>query len=474
VSNHAEHFLRRIDRLDLRHAELALALYRDEVLLREVLAQLELPAGAERVAIALEDPKRGPFVIVTREARFVTCLAEGMRIGPELPVVTRAKLEAVGRKLTKLRDLLGDIGKDTRREMQQLFMRIGVGGESVTREEFASVARFLPLLHNSFLASFAETLQSNAARFERLRRPRDLHRRKHEHELHAYWQEVWALGHYALLLGSDGGDVLKHLASLDPGDGSMLESMARTFTQGAALPAIGTIAIRGAWLVSRAPEVTLGPLKRAYTAARDLSSTLTFGCGLCAIALRHRDYRAEVAKVLERTYEHDGDRRDENVIATRGMLHQVLALSADVAPALREQAVHLGRAFLDDAVASGRVTRKLPPCPAEGWPEDIALSGLTSSALIPMDKPSEIGELLQWLPWIVRLEADQFYLPEAYGAFHPEPFQPALGVALIEPRLRLYGRAPATELRAATKPGRNDPCPCGSGKKHKRCCCAVG
>ncbi len=25
-------------------------------------------------------------------------------------------------------------------------------------------------------------------------------------------------------------------------------------------------------------------------------------------------------------------------------------------------------------------------------------------------------------------------------------------------------------LAADTKPGRNDPCPCGSGKKYKKCC----
>jgi hypothetical protein len=27
--------------------------------------------------------------------------------------------------------------------------------------------------------------------------------------------------------------------------------------------------------------------------------------------------------------------------------------------------------------------------------------------------------------------------------------------------------------RAAPKIGRNDPCPCGSGKKHKKCCLAA-
>ena len=28
----------------------------------------------------------------------------------------------------------------------------------------------------------------------------------------------------------------------------------------------------------------------------------------------------------------------------------------------------------------------------------------------------------------------------------------------------------ANQPRAAKKPGRNDPCPCGSGKKYKKCC----
>ena len=29
-------------------------------------------------------------------------------------------------------------------------------------------------------------------------------------------------------------------------------------------------------------------------------------------------------------------------------------------------------------------------------------------------------------------------------------------------------------IKADKPPGRNDPCPCGSGKKYKRCCAAAG
>ncbi len=35
---------------------------------------------------------------------------------------------------------------------------------------------------------------------------------------------------------------------------------------------------------------------------------------------------------------------------------------------------------------------------------------------------------------------------------------------------KLHKHAPAPALREARKVGRNDPCPCGSGKKYKKCC----
>ena len=36
-----------------------------------------------------------------------------------------------------------------------------------------------------------------------------------------------------------------------------------------------------------------------------------------------------------------------------------------------------------------------------------------------------------------------------------------------------HSHAPVQQyLRATPKIGRNDPCPCGSGKKHKKCCIA--
>jgi hypothetical protein len=64
---------------------------------------------------------------------------------------------------------------------------------------------------------------------------------------------------------------------------------------------------------------------------------------------------------------------------------------------------------------------------------------------------------------------------------HLAPDEIQLVMFAIDERLRLHGLDPVFESEseveedeelpvAAAKPGRNDPCPCGSGKKHKKCC----
>src|SRR5450755_2344634 len=92
--------------------EFALGLYRDHEALRFVLAHVNLPPAAERVALALDDTREGPFVIATRDGRFVTCLGKGMR--HDHPVVPRSQLDAL---LAKVAD------KRARRELAQRELR---------------------------------------------------------------------------------------------------------------------------------------------------------------------------------------------------------------------------------------------------------------------------------------------------------------------------------------------------------------
>ena len=61
------------------------------------------------------------------------------------------------------------------------------------------------------------------------------------------------------------------------------------------------------------------------------------------------------------------------------------------------------------------------------------------------------------------------------------PYEADLVQFALDERLRLHGLEPVftaeeedaepePEPPPAEKPGRNDPCPCGSGKKYKKCC----
>ena len=63
---------------------------------------------------------------------------------------------------------------------------------------------------------------------------------------------------------------------------------------------------------------------------------------------------------------------------------------------------------------------------------------------------------------------------EQWACFHPEDSWPT---EPVEPEIPVLPPALAADTYVAPKPfvrgpkiGRNDPCPCGSGKKYKKCC----
>src|SRR5688572_20983002 len=105
---HDTHFLERItERVDPRHAELALSLYQDPELVRAILSHAQLGDGgpSRRLAISLDDPTEGPFVLVGADGTFITCLARGMTVG-DAPVLTRAKLDQLTLRHETLREQL--------------------------------------------------------------------------------------------------------------------------------------------------------------------------------------------------------------------------------------------------------------------------------------------------------------------------------------------------------------------------------
>lgn len=99
-----------------------------------------------------------------------------------------------------------------------------------------------------------------------------------------------------------------------------------------------------------------------------------------------------------------------------------------------------------------------------GFLDGINESIETKQELEGFDEESEIElKIVPETLFYNMLKADADYL---YGL---EQWMDILGEDKIREIVKEY-KASKTVRRAASKIGRNDPCPCGSGKKYKHCC----
>jgi uncharacterized protein YecA (UPF0149 family) len=128
-----------------------------------------------------------------------------------------------------------------------------------------------------------------------------------------------------------------------------------------------------------------------------------------------------------------------------------------LAPAEKEAAVALAAAFLAAA------------CEAEGsGPESVGEAGLRAAMLDRMPEFDLAEEVRPRVPEVIAafLETLQAQGRLAGGGAFVRALAPA-----YRARCRPGGGARTPPVRRGTTAvGRNDPCPCGSGKKFKKCC----
>ena len=212
---HDLHFLQRLERISLPHVELAMSLYQDPQLVGLLLDSANLPAGAEKIAVSLDDPVAGPFLILARSGRFVTCLGAGMTIDAELPLITRSRLDSLLSKVADYRSRVEQAHKLAgNRRVTGLLRRIYTAGDELSREEFVALSAWAPLMPREFLSEMlaaAEYLEkARRVLLPTLKRSA----KGQEALLRSYWDTFWALGHLALLVGQNvhqGHDVIGEL-----------------------------------------------------------------------------------------------------------------------------------------------------------------------------------------------------------------------------------------------------------------------
>ena len=468
---HATHFLQRLDRVNDHEVELALALYRDDDLLKSVLASVELPASAERVAVSLGDPVRGPFVVLTREGRFVTCLEEGMHVS-DLPVIPFERFEvAAGRvqrmrdELARIRQLLASGGSS---QVKRLIKTMDSAGPRFCREDAELLGRVAPLIAFDITervmwmvkGAIDALPQLAALRFDKLQpRERDY--------VLTFGQLAWSIAHSLPLIAvvetrqlwkkvgeKERAEVEYHFPSLT------FEFF--TLTHGH----------RALWTVARSGKGGLALARQPPRERERLGPRIFRELALGAIASASPSLRPQAEHKLTRKGE---DRESHFGEIAEIVADRIRVYSLPQAEACVREYTKIGREHVQKLLRRNlsRAGNAVPNDALPAIPDDVARAAVANMQ-VSWTTDGELAKLdlmALGLPWLARAPLAELYLPRSWAA----QLLPELSVEEVaswaSPWTRILHKGrPKQVVREAPKVRRNAACSCGSGKKWKRCC----
>lgn len=472
---HAHHFLSRLDRVSIPHVELALSLYRDEDLLRYIFERAHIPESVETVAISLDHPENGPFVIVTRSGRFVTCLGAGMKTRDSQPIITKGQLEAFAAKRESLRERIALAGG---KGVHQWLRRIYEAADQLSKEDFLAISSLQPLYAQQFMALYVagsidllDTRKALLLQTKRGSRP-SAHLKE---PLLMFWRLLWALGHLVVLASLDGTE------TLSPNMASHFDS-----TMTISWPAIRhgflPTALRGAWAAARMGKTMLPQYKRWYQQADSMRRAIDGATGLIGLGIRHAKLRAEIGKFI--AYDEAGPKGEDyyTIIlnSVRSIAHISFGLGCDHYDQVLEYHRKMGASWWLKMCQLG-VIQKGPYFyeKEEDVADSVAFPMATLSYdtfLLKEDSQSVLFgfvNLFQMVPWVARSAAEDLYPPRDVLKAQTFPWVPEKAMLVLNAFRNHNARVDALTNRrrqANAGPARQGPCPCGSGKKYKRCC----
>jgi hypothetical protein len=457
---HAHHFLSRLDRVCSDHVELALSLYNHPDTLRFILSHARLPEHAERIAISLSEGERGPFLIVTREGHFVTCLGEGMSRGC-LPVIDRRRFDALHTRAIDHKAMVDAQMKlcPDERSSERLIDRIFKAGDHLTREEFLALGAMQPLLWGTLYNLNRLAIDTFNTAAQVLKNVRTIRGPFHA-MLHDLRDTFWAMKHLTLLLSLDAPR--EHLERQSD---AFLAATRVSHGSFLTLSGITSTTFVGAWATARYGDLYLPLLTYNYEHAHTPGNLFADMLELMAIAAVHPELRVSARDALCCTGSDVPSRAalDPMRIEHRKRFDAIL----DHPESLDIDAARFGAKLLVEHY-------KHPLARDEGWttpedvPVDVARSFLVNLRWDCIEHPTARAHLTSHVASVARMRPEEFYLPTRYASRLREPWPLEDVLAYMHRWIGRFTR-PAP-VRVAINVGRNDPCPCGSEKKYKRCC----
>jgi hypothetical protein len=452
---HDHHFLQRLDRASRAEAEFALALYRDHEALKFILDSARVPPEAER--IALEITPGGPHVIVQRDGHFVTCLGSGMSVGPH-PVVPRARIDGWLAAVADLRarSKMAALVKRPGEGIGGLFGRVVERADNLSREEFIGISAWQSLLAPEWYDEARQDLV-RALQWTHEPLPRCGRRGLPADSAYARWKLFWAIGHQWLLATMGSRDYMAaHLADL--------ERIQVTFSAGVAMLGSTRLSMRAWWGAARIGKPLVAVAKQRLAAPTDVRDLVDAAMTLAVIGLRHAGLRAETRKALAAPRQYGS----EELAQGAAVIAEEIARAFDDPEAYDRSFVDMGRELYVERSAHLPAGSPWRFACAADVPDDLARTVALGCDKDSFSDDHAAGYALWSVATIAKAKAEDFYLPREVERALRTPWTPERTEELLGRRARRCLRP--EPKRAATTVGRNDPCACGSGRKHKKCC----
>lgn len=448
------HFLERsVQRLDRADTEFVLRLYQDPAALQGLLRELRLPEGDQRIALGLGVDGGGPWLVLTRQGQFVTCLGEEMAPTGCFAVPAQqvaSVLARVKRQLAELDAANARVPEDRQTAFLNRLLKIGPW---LSREDFRCYAAWQPALLRHYCEILGAQLEVLLTLRKALPRARQRPPRAIERVLRMHWEAFYSLQTMVPLLALDGR--VRDLAPLLCGRQGLFLA-----TTGELLPLLRT-----AWAAGRFGKPVVAELKQVVRDDPHPDRRFAALLALLTVALRHRSLKAEIAKVLVAgTGSAAGDAGDVLAPATR---RKVVEEMLDDPAVYRKSFLDIGRRFVVQVAGQRRGVAQAR------WPSEALVADEVAGPLLSLSSgtfrtnQSMLVAAVSAPAWLADLEAPDLFLPADACHLLREPWSHEEALGLAE---RLHPDLAAPEPVRVTKVGRNDPCICGSGSKAKRCC----
>jgi hypothetical protein len=224
--------------------------------------------------------------------------------------------------------------------------------------------------------------------------------------------------------------------------------------------------IRAAWLAGRLGKPMLASYKARFAEAANPMTVREAGWGLLCMALRHASLRSEALKALQSPPPPKAD-AEPWVGKAQAIFAEAVATIEAKEEQLLGEAMTLGRDFAIVRTSDLPESSRYRFTERSQVPDDLVLPALFD-ATYDANNGERAGDLmLISMTAVARASATDFYFPAAVLHALGPPDLEQVGASLVQMRRTLFGVSKT--VRLPEKPGRNDPCPCGSGKKYKKC-----